>query len=314
MNFIDQTLIQLITVVFALLIVASTVTFILSKKVTSEEGIKTVENLRDRTKAWWVMVFVFVCSLLVGKVGTILLFAASSFLALREYVTLTIPHRADHRAWFWAFFIILPVQYCLIYVEWYGLFSIFIPVYAYLFILIRQTLAGDTEKFLERTSQVQWGMMVCIYFVSHVPALLTLSISNFPGQNAKLLFFLVFIVQISDVMQYIWGKTCGKTKIAPHISPNKTVGGLIGGVISAILFAMALSWATPFTYWQAGLLAMVICIMGVFGGLTMSAIKRARGVKDFGTIIPGHGGVLDRIDSICFSAPIYFHIVRFFWT
>jgi phosphatidate cytidylyltransferase len=156
--------------------------------------------------------------------------------------------------------------------------------------------------------------MICVYCVSHAPALLMLRIPGYEGQNGKLLFFFILVVQMSDVLQYVWGKSLGKHKIAPQVSPNKTWAGFLGGISSATLVGTLLWWATPFSPWQAAGMSLVICLMGFAGGLTMSAIKRDRGVKDFGNMIEGHGGVLDRIDSICFAAPVFFHLTRNFFT
>jgi len=178
---------------------------------------------------------------------------------------------------------------------------------------IRTVIAGDTERFLERTAVTQWGLMICVYFVSYVPALLMLRIPGFEHQNAKLMFFLVLVVQLSDVLQYVWGKAIGRRRIAPAISPNKTWAGCIGGTLSATAVGAALWWATPFTPIVAALMAFVVTLMGVAGGLIMSAIKRDRGVKDYGSLIAGHGGMLDRIDSLCFAAPVFFHLTRFFY-
>ena len=173
---------------------------------------------------------------------------------------------------------------------------------------------GDPERFLARTAKLQWGLMISVYCVSHAPALLTLNIPGYEGENAKLLLYMVLVVQLSDVLQYVWGKTTGKRAVAPTISPNKTVEGFVGGVLSASLVGTALSFATPFSPLQAWMMALLIALAGFAGGLTMSAIKRDAGVKDFGTLIEGHGGVLDRIDSICFAAPLFFHVVRYFFT
>ncbi|WP_164707263.1 phosphatidate cytidylyltransferase, partial [Pseudomonas viridiflava] len=140
--------------------------------------------------------------------------------------------------------------------------------------------------------------------ISHVPALLTLNIAGYEGRNLLLIAFLVLVVQSSDVLQYIWGKLMGKTKVAPNLSPSKTLEGLIGGVVSATLLGGALFWMTPFSFLGALALAFVICLMGFIGGLVMSAIKRDRGVKDWGHMIEGHGGMLDRLDSVCFAAPV----------
>jgi phosphatidate cytidylyltransferase len=206
------------------------------------------------------------------------------------------------------------LQYYLVAIQWYGLFSVLIPVYAFLFVPVRSVLSGDTDDFLARIARIQWALMICVYAVSHAPALLMLDIPGYEGQNAKLLFFLVLVVQASDVLQYVWGKLLGRHAIAPRISPHKTVEGFVGGVGCATLLGAALWWATPFRPWQAGLLAMLITLLGFAGGLTFSAIKRDRGVKDYGATIPGHGGILDRIDSICFAAPVFFHVIRYYFT
>lgn len=303
---------------FILLSVATAIGYALRRRVTTEGGRKVVDNLIARTRAWWGMCVVFGGALLIGGQAPVIMFAIVSFLALREFITLTPTRLGDHRSLFWAFFAILPLHYWTLATHWVGLFFIGIPVYAFLFIPIRSALAGDTERFLERTSKVQWGLMVCVYFTSHAPALLLLRIPGYSaedlGQNAKLLFFLVFVVQISDVFQYVWGKLCGKRPIAKKVSPNKTVEGFVGGGLSAVAAGTGLWWATPFNPWQAALMSAAIVLMGFFGGLVMSAIKRDRGVKDYGELIPGHGGVMDRIDSLCFAAPIFFHFTRWFFT
>jgi phosphatidate cytidylyltransferase len=258
------------------------------------------------------MCAVLALALLTGRTGAALLFMGVSFLALREFVTLAPTRHGDHRALLWIFFVVTPVQYWLVWRDWYGLFAIFIPVFVFLLVPARVALAGDTEDFLARTAVIQWGLMICVYCVSYAPALLMLDV-NGEGGGAKLLLFLLIVVQGSDVLQYIWGKLFGRHKIAPLVSPNKTWEGFIGGVASATLLGTALWWLTPFQPWQAAVMALVIALMGFSGGLTMSAIKRDRGVKDFGTLIAGHGGILDRIDSLCFAAPVFFHLVRYFF-
>ena len=314
MTFLEDTAWQwLLGGILALLVLASLVGWILSRLVTTPGGRATIDNVNARIRAWWVMSAMFVVAVGTGTVGAILLFSLVSFLALREFVTLAPTRPADHRPLFWSFFVVMPLQYYLVAVGWYGLFSILIPVYASIFLAIRATLAGDTERFLERTATNYWGLMICIYFVSHVPALLTLDIPGYEGHNAKLMVFLVVVVQMSDVLQYVWGKSIGRRRLAPSISPNKTWEGLIGGTLSATAIGAGLWWATPFSPVAAALMAFVLTLMGFAGGLIMSAIKRDRGVKDFGTLIGGHGGVLDRIDSLCFAAPVFFHLTRYFY-
>jgi len=297
---------------YALLLVASLVTAVLCHWRDPERRNPVLLNLAARVKAWWVMVAVFTVALAIGRIGTLVLFAGVSFLALREFITLTPTRHGDHHALFLSFVLALPLQYFLIGIEWYGLFSIFIPVYVFALFSIRTAASGDTTDFLSRVGELQWGLMVCVYFLSYVPALLTLDIPGFQGRNANLLFFLVAVVQLSDVLQYIWGKLFGRHAIVPKLSPHKTLEGFVGGAASAAGIA-ALWWATPFRPWQAALLAAGITLFGFFGGLVMSAIKRDRGVKDFGALIAGHGGILDRIDSLCFAAPLFFHLVRQFY-
>lgn len=296
-----------------LLTVASTIGWGLQRRTLSRGGRETVANINARIRAWWVMATLFALSLVTGPIGSILLFSLISLLALREFVTLAPTRPGDHRTLFWSFFIITPVQYYLVWIGWYGLFSVLIPVYAFIILSVRTALAGDTQKFLERSASVQWGLMVCVYFVSHVPALLTLRFPDAPMQGPLLMFFLVVVVQLSDVLQYVWGKTLGRRPIAPALSPNKTWEGFIGGVTCATALGTSLWWATPFSPWEAAVMSLLATLMGFTGGLIMSAIKRDRGVKDYGGLIAGHGGVLDRIDSLCFSAPVFFHLTRYFY-
>jgi phosphatidate cytidylyltransferase len=298
----------------AILILGTLVGQILKRGVRTETGRAAVTNMNLRIGAWWVLCAILGVALALGDGVVIGLFALFSFLALREFITLTPTNRGDHRSLFWSFFLFTPLQYFLVWIQWYGMFSILIPVYAFLYIPTRTAIAGDSEHFLERTAKIHWGLMISTYCLSHAPALLILNIPGYSGQNSKLLFYFLLVVQLSDVLQYAWGKLLGKTPIAPQISPNKTWEGFAGGVLSAVAIGAALYWATPFRPWQAAAMCLVITLMGFAGGLTMSAIKRAHGVKDYGTIIVGHGGVLDRIDSLCFSAPIFFHLTRYFFS
>ena len=287
---------------------------VLRRRASTDSSKKTVDNLIARVNAWWVMVGIFGTALWAGAGATITLFAFVSFLALREVLTLTPTRRGDHRTLFWAFFVTLPLQYLLIYRDWYNLFVILIPVYGFLFFAIRSALAGDVTCYLERAAKVYWGVMICVYCLSHVPALLRLDIAGYGLGHWQLVAFLVIVVQMSDVLQYVWGKSLGKNKVAPKLSPSKTWEGLIGGIATASLLGMAMMPLTPFAWWQAFLLAMLICVMGFFGGLVASAIKRDAGVKDYGQLIEGHGGMMDRVDSLAFAAPVFFHVVRYSFT
>lgn len=300
--------------VLGVLVLASAVAALLRARVDPGGTDPVIENLVARIKAWWAMAALLAIAMLFGRAGVVTLFGLLSFAAMREFLTLTAKSRADHTALAAAFFVVLPMQYYLIWIDWYGLYSIFIPVYAFLLLPIISALRSDTLGFLTRVSETQWGLMICVFAASHVPALLTLQIPGYEGKSILLIAFLVVVVQSSDVLQYVFGKLFGRHRIAPLLSPSKTWEGFLGGVISASLLGAALWWMTPFAIWQAFAISGVIAIMGFFGGLVMSAIKRDKGVKDWGHLIAGHGGFIDRLDSVVFSAPIFFHIVRYFWS
>jgi phosphatidate cytidylyltransferase len=313
MSVTEQTVALFGGVVVAL-VVASIAGYVLDRRFATTAPNPTISNLNSRIKAWWAMVALLGVAFALGKAGVIVLFALASLAALREFITLTPTRQGDHLALAVAFFVVLPLQYYLVWSEWYGLYSVFIPVYVFLLLATVAALRQDTTNFMGRIAETQWGLMLSVFALSHVPALITLHIPGYEGRNMLLIAFLILVVQSSDVLQYVWGKLLGRRKIAPELSPSKTVEGFVGGVGSATLLGALLWWITPFAPWQAGAMALLITLMGFFGGLVMSAIKRDRGVKDWGWMIEGHGGVLDRLDSVIFAAPVFFHVTRYFWT
>ena len=311
---VSTTLVRIFGAVFLVLAVVSTIGLVLKWRSGFAHPHATIDNLNARLKAWWIMIAVITAATWAGAWGVIALFALVSFQCLREYVSLAPTRKGDHRALIWSFYVFLPLQYYLIAAGWYGLFSILIPVYAFLLLPISASLGADTARFLERSAKIQWGLMICVYCLSHVPALLTLEIPDYAGRNLLLVVFLLLTVQSSDVFQYIWGKLLGRHALSKQISPSKTVEGLAGGMLSATAMGAALWWITPFSPGEAAFVALVINTLGFFGGFVLSAIKRDRGVKDWGHLIEGHGGMLDRVDSLAFSAPVFFHLLRHGWT
>ena len=308
----DLRIVWLFGGVVGLLVLASVIGFVLSRRVTGESGRETVRNLNARIKAWWGMVAVFALAFAFGKTVTLVLFALISFYCLREFISLTPTRPSDHRALAAAFYLFIPLQYWLIGIEWLTMLTIAIPVYAFLLLPVLSLQKGEVDDFLSRTAKIQWGLMLAVFCISHAPALLIL---NIPGyNNFLLLFFLVTVVQLSDVMQYVFGKLFGRHKLAPRISPSKTVEGLVGGGLTATLIGGGLYWITPFAPIEAAGLALVIVIAGLLGGLVLSAVKRSLGAKDWGAMIQGHGGALDRMDSVTFAAPLFFHLVNYFYT
>jgi phosphatidate cytidylyltransferase len=308
----NQTMMVLFGGVTGLLVVASLIGLVLSVRVKSENGRATVDNLNARIKAWWLMVAIFAVAFTFGKTVTIVLFAFTSFYALREFLSLTPTRAEDHRAVVSAFYLFLPLQYWLVAVEWQSLFSILIPVWAFLLLPLLAVLKGETQDFLPRTARIQWALMLTVFCISHAPALLMLDIPDF-DQGFLLLFFLITVVQLSDVFQYVFGKLFGKHKVAPRVSPAKTWEGLIGGGLSAAAVGAGLWWITPFAPWQAAAMALAIVLAGFVGGLVLSAVKRSLGAKDWGTMIEGHGGALDRMDSVSFAAPVFYHLTNYFF-
>jgi len=293
-----------------LLLLASAIGF--SLRLAKGRENETVKNLNERIASWWVIIAVVGLALICGTTTTIILFMLCAFLAFREFITLTPTRPADYWPLLLAFYIALPGQFLLLAMSWYGMFAIFIPVYMLFALGAAGAFGADTEAFLERAGKLQWAVMVCIYGLSYAPALLLLRI---PGHSsAALLLFLLVVVQASDVFQYVFGKLFGRTRLAPRVSPSKTVEGLLGGGVSAILIGMALHGLTPFTWWQAAPMGLAIVVGGFVGGLVLSAVKRSLGAKDWGTMLAGHGGMLDRMDSVCFAAPLFFHLTRYFYT
>ena len=295
------------------LIIASSIGYGLKFKVGFSTPHAVIDNLNARINAWWVMILIIFSAAALGFYGVIGLFFVISFMALREFLSLLYIRRGDHLALAACFYVILPLQYFLVAIDWFSMFTIFIPVYGFLFLPILSALLGDTAHFLDRSTKVQWALMISVFCISHIPAILTLDIEGFEDKKLLLMIFLILVVQSSDVLQYVWGKLFGKHKIAPKLSPSKTVEGFVGGVISASVLGGLLYWLTPFNPVQAVLMSLLICLMGFLGGLVMSAMKRSMGVKDWGNMISGHGGMLDRMDSLCFAAPIFFHVVRYYW-
>lgn len=269
-------------------------------------------ELSSRVRAWWMMAILFFGALVVSNPVALIFFAFLSFWAMKEYVTLLKTRPADHHGLVFTF-LAIPIQYYLIGINWYGMFIIFIPVYMFLSLPVRLVLSKETSGFVRSASQIQWGLMAFVFGLSHMAFLLTVpELKGASVSGRMLVLFLVFVVEISDVLQYVWGKTFGRHKIIPAVSPNKTWEGFIGGIASATLVSLAIRFLTPFSVVETILVSLMISVAGFCGGAVMSAVKRDFGVKDFGQIIPGHGGVLDRIDSLCYAAPIFFHYVRYF--
>lgn len=293
----------------AILVVATLIIWLL-KKLKPENN---WEELVNRIKSWWVMALVFFGAVCFSKNVSLVFFSLLSFWALKEYVTILKTRRADHWGLLLAF-LAVPVQYYWIYVGWYGMFLIFIPIYVFLFLPIILMLAQETSGFLESSAKIEWGLIAFVYGLSHLGYLLKLpEISDKIVNGQALLLFLVIITEMNDVFQYLWGKSIGTHKILPKISPKKTWEGLVGGVLTTMSFSVFLKFLTPFNTGQIILVSFILASAGFCGDVVMSAVKRDVGIKDFSKVIPGHGGMLDRVDSLCYTAPVFFHITAYFY-
>lgn len=352
----------LLGTVLALLLVAYFIGRVLKRQPESTANPAVVRTFNLRIRAWVMMCAMLIAGFFMGYSVTLILFGLVSFWALREFITMTPTRRGDHRALFWTFFLFTPLQYVLVGQgeRFYAIYTVMIPVYASLIIPARIAFSGDPKRFLERIAKIQAGLLICVYALSHAPAILSLTLTDSSknlwvvgpsapagvtapdegsrpmppavsavpapgtppapqtarqrGSNAGVLFYFILLVQLNDVFQYGWGVLLGKHVIAPQINASRTWEGLIGGCLCTMLVGTVLFWVTPFQVAEAAVISLVVALMGSAGGITMSAIKRDRGVRDYGTLVQGHAGVLDRIDSLCFAAPVFFHITRFFFT
>lgn len=272
---------------------------------------KDWRELTLRIRTWWVIVVLFSLALISPRWLALTFFALVSVLALKEFLTLVPARDADRMPVLWMF-IAIPINYGLIGIDWYGLFIIFIPVYAFLFLPARMVLVGETQGFLHSAAQLHWGLMTTVFAVSHVAFLLILPADGLQT-GALLVLFLVGLTEFNDVAQYLWGKSLGRIKVMPKVSPNKTLAGLLGGIGSTMLAALLLGPLMTPLGWGGSLLAgVIIGVTGFCGDVVMSAVKRDIGVKNSGTLLPGHGGILDRLDSLIFTAPVFFHFIRYF--
>ena len=294
--------------VFAILVVANIVVFAMTR---ARPG-RDYAELKTRISSWWVMVTVLAVAIVLSPVVSVAFLGFVSFLALKEYFSLIPTRRADRRVLFWAY-LAIPIQFYWIGIEWYGMFIVFVPVYMFLFLPLAMLMTGKTDGFLRAAGSLHWGLMTMVFAIGHAAYLLALPDDGNPAAgSAGLLLFLIFLTQFNDVAQYVWGKLFGRNKVIPEVSPNKTVEGLLGGVATTTLLAWLIApYLTPLISWEAPAAGLIIGFAGFVGDVTISALKRDLGVKDSGALIPGHGGILDRIDSLTFTAPLFFHYIYY---
>lgn len=271
-------------------------------------------ELASRITSWWIIVALLTAALVTGRAASLLLIAFVSYLALKEYLSI-IPTRRQDRVVLLFVYLAIPVQFWLIWAEWYGLFIVFVPVYMFMFLGAAMVMLGHTDGFLRASGTLHWGMTSTIYSLGHLAYLLVLMERGGHAEGAALVIALVVVTELNDVAQYVWGKAFGQHPIVPKVSPNKTWEGFLGGMVTTALLALLiLPWLTPWSAGAAFSMGLLLALAGFFGDVTLSAVKRDVGIKDTGSLLPGHGGILDRVDSLIFTAPLFFHLTRYFHT
>jgi phosphatidate cytidylyltransferase len=273
------------------------------------------DELVSRTMSWWWMIGAFTFAIVLNQTVAIVFLAFISYLALKEYLSLIPTRRIDRGLLLFAY-LAIPIQYYWAATDWYGMFIVFVPVWLFLFFPALMALRGDTKGFLRAVGTLSWGLMLTVFCLSHMAMLLVSGAAHNPvAGGVGLLFFLVVLTQFNDVAQYTWGKLFGRHKVTPTVSPKKTWEGLIGGVLTTVVLAALLGpYLTPMDWQWSALAGGVLGVAGFLGDITLSAVKRDLGVKDTGGLIPGHGGILDRVDSLTYAAPAFFHFFRYFFT
>ncbi len=268
-------------------------------------------ELKLRIKSWWWMIIIVFISLSLNSKIAIFFFAFLSFLALKEFFSIVPIRLVDRRAVFWAY-VSIPIQYYWVNIAWYDMFIIFIPILLFLFIPIRLVIIGETDGFINSVSVILWATMLSVFSISHIAYMLKLPVQNPLAGAIGPVLFLLIMTQLNDVSQYIFGKLFGRHKIIPKVSPNKTWEGFIGGVVTvSLLGALVAPYLTSLDYFYGFVASVIIAVFGFFGDVVISSIKRDIKIKDTGTLIPGHGGILDRLDSLLYTAPLFFHFLHY---
>jgi phosphatidate cytidylyltransferase len=296
--------------VFAVLIVSTLIVWVMARG----DDAGRYRELELRVRSWWWMIGAFSLAMLLNRTVAIVFLALISYLALKEYLSLIPTRRIDREVLLFAY-LAIPVQYYWAAIDWYGMFIIFIPVWTFLFFPALMALRGETQGFLRAVGTLSWGLMMTVFTLSHMAMLLVSGDAENPvAGGLGLLFFLVMLTQFNDVAQFTWGKLFGRHKVTPTVSPKKTWEGLIGGIgTTTVVAALIGPYLTPMDWQWSALAGFVIGVSGFLGDITMSAMKRDLGVKDASGLIPGHGGILDRVDSLTYAAPIFTHFFRYFF-
>jgi phosphatidate cytidylyltransferase len=310
----DEQVSLLFLILFGLLLLVTVAAALWSLR-DRHEATDAWQRFKRELRAVWVGTTLFWLAWISGPIGSTVFFGLFSFLALREFVTLQHTRRSDHRTLILAFFIVLPLQYAIVALRRFELFTVFIPVYVFFAVPVVSALAGDPERFLERNAKIQWGIVVCVYGLSHAPALLLLEFRDYQGRGAFLLFFLVVVVAIAQGAQELASRWLRRRPLARQISRTFSLRAWFIGAFFAAWIGAALFWITPFKAGQALAAAFLAAGCGTLGEFVMKALKRDAGVHHWGnrSSVTGAVGLLDRVAPLCFAAPVFFHSVRWYF-
>ena len=312
---INDNLLRLLGIVFLVLVLGSVGRFIATRKSAHELRVKRMGSL----KVWWTLTFLMSVAVLFGSYGTAVLLAIASTLGLKEFVGLVDVRRIGRPALI-AAFLMIPVQYTLIVNFQINVAKYFLPVVCLALFAVARLLSAGTEQYLRVTAGLFFAVILLVYNLSHAVLLFTLPVTKKPTVGvAGWFLFLVILTEMDDIAQALIGRRIGRRKITPRISPNKTWEGFLGGMFTSVVLAFLLApWLTTFptaASLDGGLITtaagLVIFLAAFFGDINMSAVKRDAGVKDGSNILPGMGGIIDRIDSLTFTAPAFYYFVLF---
>ncbi len=273
---------------------------------------RDVSSIARTYRGWLIMVPIVLGTIFLGRTATIIGVTALAIFGFKEFARAT----GLYDDW-WLTGVVYVGIVALGIVSlvpdprlgtlgWYGLFMA-LPVYVVAAILVVPILRNRAKGQLQSIALAIVGFVYFGWMFSHLGFL-----ANTPHAYGYLLY-LIFAVEINDVAAFTFGKMFGRRKLRENISPNKTVGGSLG----AVCVSLIVPWLLLFSFEHFEpvhliLAGLVVGIGGQLGDLVISYIKRDIGIKDMGTVISGHGGILDRVDSMIFVAPIFFHFVRWF--
>ena len=305
--FIPLEIIYILGIIFGVLILTSS-SFAILKKVKPS---KLAKEMFVRTQSWWfIAIGVAVLITAPAIVGTLLV-AYISFVALRELLSIAGFSEADRSALFASYFVI-PIQYFLAFKGYYEAFLIFIPFIMFIVLPFILVINGNIARITRSMTYIPSILILTVYLLSHLVLLYDIEVDGFTVGAGGLIIYLIMLTEFNDVFQFTWGKLFGRRKILPSVSPNKTWAGFIGGVITTAVLAYFIRFLTPLNEWQSLVIGLAIGITGFVGDSLISAIKRELKIKDTDDLIPGHGGSLDRLDSLFVTAPVFYHLLKLF--